>query len=59
MITHLRTIAHHEARQLRTYPVRLWPYVKQERDAAVLLLAAHGRHIPCAPMVLNPRTRLT
>ncbi len=55
----LRQIAHHEARQLRTIPVRLWPLVAQETRAARLLAAAHPtRPLRVAAMTLDPRTRL-
>lgn len=58
MIAHLRSIAQHEARQLRAIPPRLWPLVKQERDCMVLLLLAHGRPVKTAPLNPDRRTRL-
>jgi hypothetical protein len=53
-----RRIAHHEARQLRNNPPRLWPYVTQEARAAILLAIAHGRPVRVAPMRLDPHTRI-
>lgn len=55
----LRQIARHEARQLRTIPVRLWPLVEQETRAARLLVAAHpDRPLRVAAMTIDPRTRI-
>jgi hypothetical protein len=52
-----RTIAHHEAAQLRTTPVRLWPYVHQEAKAMRLLLARGGR-VRVVALTVDERTRI-